>query len=332
MALYRRSKVWHAYFCTPSGKRVRVSTKTKDRVKAQEFHDTLKAKYWRVEKMGEKQPRTWEECAVAYLQETTHRSTHEKIKEHVRKLQTYLKGYNLDEITRDVIDNIKDQRLKDGVSSSTVNRMLEILRAMLRSAVEREWIDKVPRVRMLPEPKHRPRWLTREEAGRLLAELPEHLASMVRFSLATGLRQRNVTELEWNQVDLDRQCAWIYADQSKSGHDIAVPLNSEAVAVLCEQLGKHPIRVFTYKGRPISRVNNHAWRKALKRAGIGDFTWHNLRSTWASWHAMSGTSPYDLQHLGAWQSAKMVQRYAALSAEHLSEAAERVTNLSQRAV
>ncbi|NIB40707.1 tyrosine-type recombinase/integrase [Pseudomaricurvus alkylphenolicus] len=51
------------------------------------------------------------------------------------------------------------------------------------------------------------RWLTHEEADRLLEELPDHLAEMVRFTLATGLREANVTQLQWSQVDMNRSCS-----------------------------------------------------------------------------------------------------------------------------
>jgi len=98
---------------------------------------------------------------------------------------------------------ITQERLKDGVSNATVNRMLEVLRAILKAAVDDwEWIDRAPKVRMLPEPKRRVRWINREEADVLLNELPEHIGGTERFSLATGLRESNVTGLEWSQVAL----------------------------------------------------------------------------------------------------------------------------------
>ncbi len=67
-----------------------------------------------------------------------------------------------------------------------------------------------------------------------------------------------------------------------------VPLDSIALAVLFRQSGKHSSRVFTYKGRSISWANTSAWRNALKRAGIDNFRWHDLRHTWASWLAQQG--------------------------------------------
>ncbi len=78
-----------------------------------------------------------------------------------------------------------------------MNRTLEVMRAILRKCVnEWEWLERAPQVRMLKEPTRRVRYLTREEAQRLLAELPEHLADMAAFALATGLRRGNVTGLE----------------------------------------------------------------------------------------------------------------------------------------
>jgi integrase len=93
------------------------------------------------------------------------------------------------------------------------------------------------------------RWLKREEADRLLGILPPHQAALVRFSLATGLRERNVTRLEWSQVDLTRRVAWIHPDQAKAKKPIGVPLNDEAMVVLRAEEGKHDKRVFTWQGR-----------------------------------------------------------------------------------
>ncbi|WP_241674506.1 tyrosine-type recombinase/integrase [Candidatus Methylobacter oryzae] len=242
----------------------------------------------------------------------------------------------LDDINKTILEQIKTGKKATGVSNATVNRVMSIIRAILnRAKNEWEWIDNVPNVRMLPEPNSRVRWLTAEEAQKLLAELPSHLEAMARFALATGLREANVTGLMWSQIDRGRECAWIHPEQAKAGKAIAVSLNREALEVLDKQRGQHSQYVFSYKGEPVKKAGGKAWRNALSRAGIADFTWHDLRHTWASWHVMNGTPLNVLKELGAWADYDTVLKYAHLSSDRLkrhagnSKIAPNVTNLLQ---
>lgn len=329
MSLFKRGNTWWVRFSTPGGQQIRRSAQTANKQLAQEYHDRLKAGYWRVSKLGDKPRRKWEEAVERWLMEKQgEKVTLNDDIGHLRRAHPHLYGRYLDEIDRDVLDDLTKSRLSDGVSNATVNRMLEIVRAILRRAErEWEWLERAPHVRMMPQAKRRVRWLAREEAGRLLTELPDHLAAMARFTLATGLREANVVKLEWSQVDLDRRCAWIHADQAKARKAIPVPLNAEAVLVLRQQDGKHKSRVFTYQGKPVTKANNHAWRKALVRAGIENFRWHDLRHTWASWHVQQGTPLHALQELGGWSDYEMVRRYAHLSVEHLAEYADGLSKI-----
>jgi integrase len=180
---------------------------------------------------------------------------------------------------------------------------------------------------MYAEPKRRVRWIAPRQARVLLETLPAHQRDIVLFALATGLRQSNVTGLGWSQVDLERRTAWIAADEAKGGEDIHISLSDVALEVLERQRGKHPARVFTYKGKPVRYVNTKAWRNALKRAAITDFRWHDLRHTWASWLIQNGTPLYDLQEMGGWKSAAMVRRYAHLAPAQMARHAAVVDGL-----
>lgn len=325
MSLYQRqdSSVWWVKI-TCHGRIVQKSTGTADKVKAQEYHDKLKAALWEQEKLGTRPRYSWNEAVIRWIAETQHKASQHDDKMHLRWLDAHLEGAALIDINRDKLDTIVKARLQGQVSNATVNRMLALIRAILRkAALEWEWIDRIPKIRLLPEPTRRVRWLTREEAQQLIALLPKHLAAMARFSLETGLRQANVTGLQWSQVDVIRRCAWIHPDQAKARKAIAVPLSIEAVAVIREQLGQHTTYVFTYRGEPITQVSTKAWRKALEKAGITDFRWHDLRHTWASWHVQAGTPLHILQELGGWESVEMVRRYAHLSSEHLAEYVDR---------
>ncbi|SDX06602.1 Site-specific recombinase XerD [Nitrosomonas oligotropha] len=335
MSLFKRGKTWWISFTTPSGERVRCSAATEDKTQAQEFHDKLKAESWRVVKLGDKPKRTWDEAAYKWLMETQDKKTHHDDVAKINWLQQFFRGKYLDELTRDVIAGIGELKRKE-TSPATANRLLALIRSILRrAALDWEWIDKPPVIKLYREAKRRVRYLSATQASILIQELPQHLGDMVTFSLATGLRRSNVTKLEWSQVDMQRNVAWIHGDQAKAGKPIHVTLNATAIAVLTRQIGKHPRSVFSYKGKPITQVNTKAWYKALKRAGIEDFRWHDLRHTWASWLTQNGVPLNVIQEMGAWESAEMVRRYAHLAPEQFAQHARvldgvlNVTNLAQ---
>ncbi len=328
MSLCRRGRIWWIDVVSPTGERIRRSTETANKSLAQEHHDQLKVELWRISKLGERPRRTWNEAVIRWLKESSHKKTIGMDKAHLRWLDRFLRGKYLDEISRSLIDRITDARLAEGRANGTVNRTLEIVRAILRRAVgEWEWLEKAPQFRLLKEPTRRVRFITQEEARRLLAELPSHLADMAAFSLATGLRRSNVTGLQWTQVDMERRVAWIHPDEAKAQKAIPVPLNAEALNLIRAQLGRHLTHVFSYQGKPVKQLNTKAWYGALKRAGIENFRWHDLRHTWASWHAQNGTPLHALQELGGWNSVEMVRRYAHFSAEHLAPYADRLSAL-----
>jgi len=328
MSLYKRKdssvywvKLHH------SGKIIQRSTGTTDKVKAQEYHDRLKASLWEQERLGVKSRYSWQQAAGRWIEETSHKATHHQDVAKLKWLHSILGGLMLDEITLDVIARIKESRLKD-VGKSTTNRYLALVRAILKRAVDEwDWLEKAPKVKLFKESEGRIRFITPEQVQALLRELPAHQRDMVLFALQTGLRQSNVVNLEWLQVNLEQGHMWVNAAQSKNRKPIAVPLNREALAVLHRQLGKHPARVFTFAGQPIVNANTRAWRNALKRAGIEDFRWHDLRHTWASWHRMQGTPTHELQQLGGWRTGAMVERYAHLAPDHLANAAARLDSV-----
>ncbi len=218
------------------------------------------------------------------------------------------------------------------VSPSTKAKHLALMKAMMRAA-EREWkgIEKSPAIKVPQERNKRVRWLEPAEAKRLIDECPEPLKSTVEFALATGLRRSNIVDLKWQQIDLQRKVAWIYPEESKSGRAIGVALNDLAESVLRRQIGRHHNWVFvhtesvkrndgttTASVRKMRVDSNTAWRAALKRAGIEDFRFHDLRHTWASWLIQAGVPLSALQEMVGWESIEMVQRYAHLAPNHLT--------------
>lgn len=323
MSLYQVGETWYVYI-THNGERVRRSAGTTDKKVAQRFHDELRASLWA--ETARPSGRTWKDACVAWLTAAP-RSTSDR---YTLRAMNY-EDRPLTECTAESFEPVLA-----GKTPGTANRHRALIVAILTLAGVK---IKIP----MRKPKAgRLRFLTEAEWKRLYAALPEHLKPLAAFSIATGLRQSNVTHLRWDQVDLARKVMWIHPDQAKGGKAIGLPLADAAEQLLRAQIGKHAEWVFPYKGRgrkegaPITKIKT-AWQLAMERAGlghferkldddgkliskkwVGDFTWHSLRHTWASWHVMAGTPLEVLQKLGGWEDLRMVMKYAHLAPEYLA--------------
>jgi integrase len=307
-------------FTAPNGERVRVSTKTTNKTLARKYTNDLYEKYWRKVQLGEQDPKTWQEAVVSWSITKKEKKSWVDIQRHLRILDPYFSGL-LQDVKPETFDKLISDLMALGRANGTINRSLEVAKAVFIHCKKRGWVQQVPDIVMLDEPTAKIRFLTKIEAEKLISELPYHLAEMCRFSLCTGLRDSNVTGLQWDRVDLERKLMWIEGYELKNGEPFGVPLNNEAVEVLKRQLGKHPEWVFVYAGSRVGQGNTKAFRKALRRAGIDNFRWHDLRHTWASWHVQKvpPTPLPVLQILGGWKSYEMVLRYAHLGESHYAE-------------
>lgn len=334
ISLKKRGEIWHYSFTSPNGERIRRSARTSDKNQALQLASKEYNECWRIFKLGERPEYSWQEAVMQWLEEKPKRKQDRNMIYGLVWLDKYLGDKKLSEIDRNLIKFIQSEKAREGVKARTINAVLQQIRVVLRAAVEWEWIDKCPAIKFLPEPKRRIRWLSEYEEIRLMQELPEHLKPIVQFAILTGLRMSNITQLKWSQIDLPKKMAWISSEQSKTGNGIGIPLNDKAIEVIVAQFGKHKENVFTYNGNAVKIANTRAFRESLKRAGIKDFRFHDLRHTWATRHIMSGTPLYVLQELGGWTKTDTVRKYAHLSIEHLKSHADNVqlfdTKLAQR--
>lgn len=332
-------------FTAPNGQRISRSAGTSDRALAAEWASRIHNEHYRVARLGDKPRRLWTEAVKAWLADHAYKRSLGKDKQNLRWLDPWFREKYLDEIDGDLLAEVASARLseprdkrrrKDGsaftdvpTSQSTVDRMLSLVRSILKDAGRRGWLDNAPSIRLTSPDAEDYRWLSREEATTLHEHLAEHLRPPFLFSLATGLREQNVMRLEWSKVDLQRRVMWVQAQAAKGKKPIGIPLNRDAMAVLTAQVGKNRSWVFPNEdGVPFVRANNKGFKAAQERAGIAPLRWHDLRHTWASWHVMAGTSLRALMELGGWRSYKSVLRYAHLSPEHLASDAARVEGLA----
>lgn len=314
-----------------AGREVRRSAGTHDKRAAEAYEERLRAALWRQNRLGEKHF-IWDDATAQLKTEDAGRRSWERTARCIAKLDRLLAGAPLIEITRDNILKVREvlarqEHRGETVKSSSVNRVLAVLRFVLnRCVTDWQMLDSAPKVPMLRTERVEPAHASRQQIAALLAALPEHSRDMAVIACATGMRRSEVTNMEWAHVDLARGTCYVPAANAKNGRSRVVPLNADAVAVIAKwqeprQKNKpHEKHVFYFRGRaPIYQVSTRAWRVACESVGLPGFRFHDLRHTWASWHAEAGTPLQVLQELGGWLSFSMVQRYAHLSPGHLAQ-------------
>lgn len=317
MPIYQVGDIWYVDIRTARG-RIRRSAGTTDKKAAQEYHDRLKGDAWRSARLGEAPAVTWGEAVAKWLQ-IKPRGLPDRYRLNALPISL---GAHLPLLKQDM------EGCLAGLSAGAGNRLLSLIKAIHNCSGVAP-----PKVKAQPSPKGRTRWLTKEEWAKLkkalLRESPL-LAQAAEFTLATGLRENNVLNLEWSQVDLKRRVAWIHGDQAKAGHPIGVPLNDAAMGILHVRRDVDDVLVFGNPNYALYKASNRAWYSAVRNAGLGGFRWHDLRHTWASWHVMNGTRLEELMRLGGWKTMQMVMRYAHLSPEHLAGVASNVRPISRK--
>lgn len=261
------------------GRRIVRSTRTKTRREAQAFERRLRDQ---VAREAKDQPITPaltldQACGKYWLQHGHRLRWAPEVERHLRLICQHIdRDLPLAQLGPRHVTLLVEARQAQGAGPAGVNRTLAVLQGVHRRA-SRKWEEPVRAIAWadfkLREPKERVRWITPEEAQRLLAELPAHIASIVRFILLTGLRRNEAFQLTWDRVHFERMEVVVIA---KGGHKHAIALSPEAVTVLHE---------VPRQGRYVFDTTN--WRRhftaGLKAAGIADFTWHDLRHTFATW-------------------------------------------------
>ena len=111
-----------------------------------------------------------------------------------------LAGMKLDAITSETVADFAAHRQAAGMQVSTVNSSLQVLRRILRLAIEWGAIQSAPIVRMLPGMRHRERVVTPQEEARYLAAAPDTLAAVAAVLVDTGLRPEECFRLHWESI------------------------------------------------------------------------------------------------------------------------------------
>lgn len=210
-------------------------------------------------------------------------------------------------------------------AAGTVNRAATILSHAITVAVnEWEWMQDHPmrRIRKMPEPRGRVRFLSDDERKALLAACKEsetkHLYMLVILALSTGARRGEIMNLKWPDINFERKVITLH--ETKNGERRLLPLTGLALTLLREYAkdkeGQKGL-VFASAANPKKPFEfRTSWETAVKRAGIVNFRFHDLRHSAASYLAMNGATPAEIAEVLGHKTLQMVKRYAHLSEAH----------------
>lgn len=295
---------------------------------AEDFERKLREDLGRLAR-GDKPRRTFEETAARFVREhlpSLLANSQRRYVTSIGQLRPHLQGKYIDEIDKVVVADIVSARKAQAVSGATINRDLACLSSILSSAVEWGWIDAnvmlTIRKKGLKETQ-RVRFLTKAEFAQLCEVAAPHLVPMVIVAVETGLRFEEQLSLTWKQLDIKRR--EIRLPVTKNHEPRVVPLSPAALAQITAQPRHFKEEWVFWHGNGQRYVRlTRSLNTALRRAGITDFTWHDLRHTFATW-AVRGDhdwleQPMDLYRLQRWlghKSAAMTQRYAHLQTDDL---------------
>ncbi|MGH7183385.1 MAG: site-specific integrase, partial [Nitrospiraceae bacterium] len=189
---------------------------------------------------------------------------------------------------------------------------------------EWEWCRENPmhRVSMEPVRNEVDRWLTANEEERLLAVSSPWLREIIGLALNTGMRQGEILNLQWQDVDFARGVLMVM--QSKNGTHRTIPLNATVYELLAGKQATTGASRGSVFLTPLGNVLHvrylvREFYEARNRAGIPDFRFHDMRHTFATRLVQRGVDLYKVQRLLGHKTNLMTQRYAHHSPESLRE-------------
>lgn len=266
---------------------------------------------------------TFDHAAATFIQEHVAKkkvSTIGFYQKLVKALAEEFSGEYLDEITR-----AKLAKYESGLrlSPSRTKHYRATMSGIYKTAIRHDWVDANPCRDLEPIKvnNERYRFLSKMEWRKLKEALPEPERSIAETSVLRGMRLGEILSLKWNDVDEARD--EITMPDTKGNRPRVIPLEG-AKEVFHRQPTRHGLVFPNRLGRPhtvdgVSRRIN----KLARDAGIDDFTFHDLRHTYASWYVQAGGDMYRLQRILGHKSPAMTQRYAHLRIDDLREPAQK---------
>ena len=311
---YRNNNWWIDYYFEGRRKREKVgpSKRLAEIVLKKRLVEIAEGKYLDIKR---KPDITFDEAVGKYIEwAKVNKISWERDKLSLSHWQEEFKQKKLSEICKLDVERYKAKR-KEVVAPRTVNEEIACLKRLFNRMVE--WglfIGENPTkgVKFLRQPPGRIKFLSEEEKERLLNSCNPWLKPIVLTALHTGMRRGEILNLKWNDIDFNRNV--VIVRNSKNGERREIPLSNR----LREMLKSLPMNgecVFHSRaGNPYRSIRT-AFATAVKRAGLDDFHFHDLRHVFATTLKTRGADLSDIKEYLGHKSLEMTNRYSHVTSE-----------------
>lgn len=319
--LIKRGKIWHINKKIYD-RRICESTQTTSLAEAERYLIHRLEALRQATIYGLRPTRCFRQAAIKFLTENQHKASLSTDARLLKQLDPFIGDLPLTAIHQGNLQTYIQSRKDAGVKNRTINYGLQVIRRILNLAAQ-EWLDEnglswlasTPKIRLLTENNKRlPYPLSVDEERRLLEYLPFHLKQMAIFAINTGCRDQEICHLQWQWlVDVPELNTYVFiipARLVKNRQNRLVILNQSALQIIETQRGRHPVFVFTYRNKPLTRMLNSAWLTARNKANLPHLRVHDLKHTFGRRLRAANVSYEDRQDLLGHKSQRVTTDYS----------------------
>jgi integrase len=286
---------------------------------------------------------SFEECGLRYLEEIAHKSSADTMAMHLDQLFPFIGHLEIAQVHDGTIKPFIDQQRQRGLSPKSINNALGVVSTVLnraarvwRDANGQPWLTQAPAMisrLSVKGQQAKPYPLSWAEQDRLLKALPRHIADATLFAVNTGCREQEVCQLRWDwEVSLQDNGTSLFvlpALATKTSTERVVVLNTIARRVIVARRGIHKEYVFTYRGNPVAKLNNSAWKRAWRLVGLPTDKGilkgvHNLRHTFGKRLRSAGIPLETRKALLGHANGDITTHYSAAELQELIDAVEAI--------
>ena len=263
------------------------------------------------------------EYAKGNVRESTEYIYRKVTENSLRRFFGHLKAQK---VTTETLKEYRRKRNAEGRTDSTANRELALLRIAFKLGQEctPRKVNICPKFPMVQENNVRTGFLSDDEYGALLKELPAELKPLFVTACETGIRLGELRVIRWNQLDLAEGFISLEPAETKNGQGRMVPILAGEMQDLLTEAKQERDEgwpnspwVFNREGEPIKDFRA-SWEAACKRAGVPDLKFHDLRRTAVRNMRRAGVPQVVRMKISGHKTDSMERRYNIVDADDLS--------------